>query len=597
MIRTLAALVLLCGSACAQTVPHIPATSVVPAPLVNGQPSGPPRYVIGRQDLEPVLGGKADSARLDAEIGRALATEALKANTADVTAAVAAQKAYTDSFIATLSRTVNWTVCATGCNYSSPLDAWEAAKRLSFYGPDTSITIAVADGTYPLANQFFSDQAGTGYVRFIGNVSAPGNVVFSFTNIAGNNGNGFLLRDGGRLGRPGLPGIDGITLRGVGALSGRSTWADQSYGAGIQVLGAGANAYIGSHVVVDSFYYGLLADQGGRIVADGATLTKAGDVNALARFGGVIECQTCSFVTASHVFTNSYGQAQTLGYSVMAEAGGAVYADGSTATDAELACYVARSNGAMWAHAVTATSCKGKGASAEEGGMIELNHSTFNNNQTGIYAISGGVVGVDAVTISGSTFDGLFLDGGRAQGTTISSSGNGGYGVRVQKQGRAELYDTLARLTNNTAGPYFVEQEYGCGLNYEPCSPGSTLIIDGTAEPGWRVLTPAVSSNVAGLVATASMHARAAHGNTLTYTMVITVSTAAGSDAVVVTMPTSTVALPCIAVGKETGATGKALQGIWSGSRMFINNYDNSYPVASGTTSLTMTGFCEVQPF
>ena len=377
-----------------------------------------------------------------------------------------------------LGGVLTWTVCASGCTYTNPLAAWDAARGIVAFGPYASVVIKVADGTYAMPGPFYTDQPGTQAVHLVGNAATPGAVVFEFDHIVGTNGSAFVAERGGRVGMVGNPGIDGVTLRGTGARASRTAWADQSYGAGALALGSGSNIVFGPHVIVDGFYYGVLADQGGRFVGDGGTFRNAGDANLLSRFSSVIQCLNCTLATAAHLFTDPHGVAQALGSNALAEGSASLYVDGSTAADAQVACIHAKTNGAVWAHAVVATKCVTYGAAAQQLGTIELGRARITASNLGAYAGSGGLLNVDGLEADHNTYDGIKLDGGRAIGTDVRAHDNGGFGIRVEKQGHGEFYGSSAALRGNAAGPVFVEQTEGCSSARVPCSPASTLILN-----------------------------------------------------------------------------------------------------------------------
>ena len=494
-----------------------------------------------------------------------------------------------------LTGTLNWTVCPSGCTYSSPLDAWNTARKLLSVGPFASINIQVANGTYTLTDAFYTKSTITSAVHFLGNTSNPSAVVFNFTNIVGNNGSGFFANKGGQIGSSGTPGVDGITIRGNGARIDRSTWADQSYGGGAFALGTGSMIYFGPHMVVDSFYYSVIADQGGRFVGDGGTFKNAGDVNVLAKFGSSVQCQHCTMTTASHIFNDTFGNPQTLGYNALAEGSASLYVDGSTASDAQQACFASHTAATVWAHGVTGSHCT-YGAASSQQAVIELANSHFFANSSGIYVSTGGGASVDFVELNLNTFDGLYNDGGSVWGNAINSHNNGGYGVRTQKVGRSELYNTLPLLLGNTSGALYTETESGCHETFTVCTKASTFITNGPGIPGWTAYTlPVISTGPVGLNATASMHAVRPNANTFQFSVVVTITGGTGGGSVQVGMPYNTV-LPCVVTGREAGSTFKALSGIWGANLLNIFNFDSTYPVAAGTTSLVMTGFCEIVP-
>ena len=360
------------------------------------------------------------------------------------------------------------TVCASGCDHAEPLAAWaDAATRVQ--QPGETVLIKISDGTYPVHGQFYTDCPCADRIQVVGNPGAPEKVVLDFVNIAGTNFSGFAAIKGGRIGL-----VDGVLIKGNGARAGRTEWRQDSYGAAILAEGSGSNVGLGPHVVVDGFYYGVLADQGGRVTADGSAFRNAGDANLLARFGGVIQCRGCSARTAAHIFGND---TETLGYNALAE-GGSLFVDGSSFGDAQVACVAAQSNGIAWAHRVTATGCLSSGARASQNGFLELNGAHLSHSAVGAYATTGGGLNLNAAELNHNAREGVLLDGGHAAGSRVSVHDNGASGIKVMKQGRGEFYKTRPLLTGNAGGPVFVERAAGCTGANAPCSPASTLILD-----------------------------------------------------------------------------------------------------------------------
>lgn len=370
---------------------------------------------------------------------------------------------------------LTWTVCATGCTFTSPADAWAAGRAFVAFGPYSSITINVADGTYNLTAPFFTEEPGTASIHFVGNVANASAVIFRFTNITGNNGSGFVALNGGRVGNSSVPGVNGVWLQGVGAQVDRQTWNSQSYGAGALSLGTGSNIHFGGAVRVSNFYYSVLADEGGRFVGEPGSLYQfAGDVNLLARHGGVIHCLSCTMQTASHILPGE----GTFGYNIMAEAGGAVYADGSTGTDAQVACFAAQTSASMWAHNVEGSNCGAAGARVTQGAFAEFTGAKFHNSPLGIYVLSNGSASVDGAQLYSNQYEGLHLVGGQAYGNGLLSHDNGSYGIKLEKGARAELYGALAGSTNNASGPVFNETGAPCQTLNGACTPPSMLIVN-----------------------------------------------------------------------------------------------------------------------
>lgn len=371
------------------------------------------------------------------------------------------------------SRTVS--VCPIGCDYPSMDNAFGGVRGMLAIAPFVTVTINPRDGVYVLTNPFYTAE-NLSSLRIVGNCTTPGAVTFQFTNIVANNGSAFVAEAGGRIGRSGSPGVDCVTLLGVGSRTNRSTWGAQSYGAGALALGTGSNIFFGPKMVVDSFYYSALADQGGRFAGNGATYRNAGDVNLLARFGGVVECQRCNVSTASDITTDAYGATLLLGHNILAE-GGWVYADNAVLSDGQVACIGAQSNGMVWAHQVRASGCQGSGARVIQGGMMEITHAVFSFSALGAFVGEGGFLNADGAELHHNTYDGLQVDGGKAFGSNLNSHDNGGFGIRTVKQGSAKFYGTLPLLLGNGSGPFFNEIGYGCTSNAVQCSPPSTMIL------------------------------------------------------------------------------------------------------------------------
>ncbi|MDF7674635.1 hypothetical protein PT277_04610 [Acetobacteraceae bacterium ESL0709] len=180
-------------------------------------------------------------------------------------------------------------VCPSGCTYTNPLDAWYATFAVTPVN-GAIITIQIADGTYNLANQFYTELPHTKSVHILGNITAPTKVVLNFTHTQGTNLCGFAAYNGGLIGS-----IDGITIQapldGTGSLASTDS-RGRHFGAGISFNGAGSSIHLGNHIIVKGFYYSLVADNNAGIDAPngGMGMPIAGDVNAMARGGGVIVC-------------------------------------------------------------------------------------------------------------------------------------------------------------------------------------------------------------------------------------------------------------------------------------------------------------------
>lgn len=352
-----------------------------------------------------------------------------------------------------ITSATTWTVCASGCKYTSPLDAWHAAEFANILG-NATLTISIADGTYNISDQMFTASTSTQNVQIIGNTTTPANVVLNFTNTKGSNLSGVAAYRGGKVGY-----VDGVTIQtptdGTGALasidsSGRHIWNSQSYGAGIIAYDSGSNVTVGPHVVIHGFYYSMVADNNGGIDAPNGhvTMSLAGDVNAMARGGGVIVCNNCSATDASD-YTNT---AIPLGSNYDAERGGSLYIDGSTGSKSLVNGVVGLTGGHIWAHNTTFTgsliSGSGNGAWVTGNSSAEFTGSSFSGYLNGVDSMSGGQAFVDTTTLTGNT-NGAVADGGSVSGDGAIITNNTQYGVQALHQGHVTLYNAYANMTGN----------------------------------------------------------------------------------------------------------------------------------------------------
>ncbi|WP_438381449.1 hypothetical protein ABHV46_10690 [Asaia sp. BMEF1] len=374
--------------------------------------------------------------------------------TANLTASLRADLSQL-GFLNTYSNTVS--VCGSGCDYTRVSDAVPAAIAMAHRFTTTGvIQVMVSDGTYNETNQVFTNDPYGRFVQVIGDTTNPANVVLNFTNTKGTNLGGFSAYNGGRFGL-----IDGMTITtpadGTGALasvdsSGRNIWNAQSYGAAIQAYGAGSAINLGSHLIVSNFYYGLVADNNAGIDAPsgGVSIIKSGDANAMARGGGVIVCTPCTATDASDYTTPSTA---VLGSNFIAERGGSLYIDGSTASKALVNGILALSNGAGWAHNVSLTgglNNAGNGFAVWEGGVLELTGSSATKYTNGVSAQNYSYASVDGMTLNANAV-GIMSDGGRIEGSGATITNNTSYGIQALHQGSVVMYGTVSKMSGNAA--------------------------------------------------------------------------------------------------------------------------------------------------
>ncbi|WP_143412370.1 hypothetical protein [Gluconobacter sp. DsW_056] len=350
------------------------------------------------------------------------------------------------------------TVCASGCNYASVVEGFNAAlnasHRLATHGV---VTVQIADGTYRERDQVFTNDPASSAVQILGNLADKSKVQINFTNIASTNQSGFIAVGGGQIGL-----IDGLTINGVGAQATntamQTTWKNQSYGAGIIAQG-GSVINLGSHLDIEHFYYGVEADDGGVINArlGGVAAGDAGDVAFMARGNGVIVCPSCTANRASDMTDPNTAK---LGFCFDAERGGALYIDGSTCTAAAVSGVYALTNGKAWAHSVTVSKpllASAMGIYALSGGAIEAQGSTITGMGTGINSHDGGWVECNGCSITRSSGDNVIADGGLFLASGAKNTGAGAYGYHAIHQGTIRLYGAVSNTKGNAAGNFSAE--------------------------------------------------------------------------------------------------------------------------------------------
>ncbi len=337
-----------------------------------------------------------------------------------------------------------------------------------------TITIQLSDGQYgtpekPIEQIYITDPKFQ-LVRISGNCGRPHSVMLNFQ--ARDNLSGFALYHGGRIGL-----IDCMVINGIGARQDRSTWQEQSYGSGVQANGSGSSATLGSKLTINDFYYGVGAFYGGSVTGRGVTVNNSGDANFIGGWHGVLTCIACRGNTASHIFTNAWGQQEALGFNFMAEMGSTLQIDESKGTDAQEGAIAAQTNGSAWAHDFEGSGAAVAGARVIQNGYVELNRAKLHGNGVGVKLVSGGAVNLSGAELSGNKFDGVLARGGHATGDRVQIRNNGGFGIRVERNGSVDFTGTEALVQNNGAGPYFVEQGAGCRSPAEACRPPAALMI------------------------------------------------------------------------------------------------------------------------
>lgn len=265
--------------------------------------------------------------------------------------------------------------------YTTIQDAFDFLANKSIVA-GTTVEIKVADGTYTVANSITVDHPNGNQIKLIGNITTPSNCILQF-----NSTDGVYVPVGCCLKE-----INGFELQKLGAKT----------NFGIFTFG-GEISKVGPMIVVDNFYYGVSALNGGVVYADGTSVTdrvlvtNAGDVAFWSVSGSFMSCV--------------YGEAQYANDSPNNLGGG----------------FVAEFSSAMVANYAKAFGCYLCGFASQSSSSIRAWGMTSEQNGLGIKTGSLGSIEVfDGSTIIDNTFYGWLSDGwGQCFGFgTATVSGN-----------------------------------------------------------------------------------------------------------------------------------------------------------------------------
>ncbi|MCA8068545.1 hypothetical protein [Burkholderia vietnamiensis] len=248
-----------------------------------------------------------------------------------------------------------------------------------------SVTIKVADGSYSLSNIVLNHPYGNN-CHLIGNVTTPANCVLSF-----NSSDGITVAPGTKWGE-----VNGFYIQKTG---GKSNFGCSTFG--------GQFTKLGPNVVVDGFYYGIAALDGGVIYADGTDantnrveVKNGGDVGIWAISG--------SFVSAvyaySHDNSDSSNPGNPLGGGFIAEFASAMVCNNAKATGNLFCGFGSNSGSSMRAWTVTST---GNGHGLNMGSLAAMEvfggATITNNTWYGLHSDGAGqCYGFDQATVSGN---------------------------------------------------------------------------------------------------------------------------------------------------------------------------------------------------
>ncbi|BAU40038.1 hypothetical protein [Ralstonia phage RSP15] len=226
------------------------------------------------------------------------------------------------------------------------------------------VTIKVADGTYTLTSGITFAHSQGERIKIIGNILNPGNVLIQSP------ADGFYVPQGFKLAE-----IDGFKFLKTGAAS---------VNIGVYTDG-GSIMKCGPHLIVDGFYHGIAARNGGNINAAG---TASDYVQVFNGGDTCIWAYERSFVNAQYArVSGAKDTANNLGSGFLAEFSSVIDATGSKSFNNYLNGYSAFSSSAIrawgtecYGNGVGNASGKTSGYYAAENGSIEVSQSNCHDN-------------------------------------------------------------------------------------------------------------------------------------------------------------------------------------------------------------------------
>lgn len=234
------------------------------------------------------------------------------------------------------------------------------------------VVIKVADGVYNLSQVNIQFHQGD-QVQIIGNQANKAACVLNF-DVTGLKAGFSVWRNDHMVNL-----IDGFVINGIGGWNTWGQWNTNVWTAAFEAWGGG-QIIVGSNIEVHRFYYGVRAQNNGFIYCQsGVRVYDAGDVAFFAFNGGVVEARNCFAKDAAD-------SSEGLGFGFLAEQGGSMICNGSTAETCNKAGFATQNGGAMWAHSCTATGNVSYGFFSNENGSLEAHHCTATGNFIGYEA-------------------------------------------------------------------------------------------------------------------------------------------------------------------------------------------------------------------
>lgn len=323
------------------------------------------------------------------------------------------------------AKTSTVTVCSSGCNYTSPQDAWSYVKGLLVRDPEERITIQISDGTYTFSAPWVIDDQDFSRVSIVGDVADRTKVVLNFTNTKGTTSDGIHIT--GNLGL-----LDGVTITspsdGTAAVSTISTdgldisWNTGSQSAGLSI-GNGGKVTIGSHVAISDFYYGIWADAGSHVSGNSLQISNTA-YGVYAQNGTSVDCTSCIISVSSDGGSGSNIKAVTkslitlTGGTFTGARGDSIYTSLGSTT------YVKSASVTCSTKAVTSST---NGIHVDMGSNAYVSQSTVQGCYNGIDVEQNAMAHLDTVTAKNNTTTGVFAGlHGYVYGTSVKTVSNSG---------------------------------------------------------------------------------------------------------------------------------------------------------------------------
>lgn len=323
--------------------------------------------------------------------------------------------------------------------------AWTAIASWVILG---NVTIQLADGTYTMPSSLYMAHPHGKNIHILGNITTPANCTLNYTTT-----DAFYVPYGFAIGE-----INGFYLKQLTTRSNVGVYTD-----GGQINKCGPN------LVVDGFYYGIAARNGGMVNATGTssayvTVKNAGDVGIWAFLGSYVTCE----------YANVSGCADTtnnLGGGIVAEFASSIDATNATSTG----------NYLVGISSISGSSIRAWNTTVSGNGGASAICAGYNVASMGTMEIFGGVTQNN--TGYGYATDGSTQIAGAYSLTTITGNTLGQYYYPVQVKSDTTYSVNSGSLTINATGP----NATGGSTYFDQNIPASQFVIQRYLTAGTEV--------------------------------------------------------------------------------------------------------------